>query len=394
MGASTNLKKFFCGALFFVILPMAPAFAHGAGKLYILGGSMDLDNTAVWQGILADAQGGPIGVIPASSSSPESSANLLVETFEEYAPGSAVPIMISQNHPGAANDPQIVQQIRSCRGFYFTGGSQSRGVQQMLNPDGSDTDALAALRETLAAGGVIAGSSAGAALMSDPMITGGTSSGALEHGVTSDGVRTGPGLGFFSYGLTDQHFLRRGRMGRLIVATGETPFDWGFGIDENTGLVVDLETGEAQAIGAMGVAVIHTASMKTQPDGTRTGIVSHYLDTGDSWNLETHTYTPAPNKQLVETPPLNGINLQSDDIWDDYEAWRLLTALPHVADQDDALGHDPNFDVYLQKTSQTRGWDGGSHTYENQRPAYGAENVAITIVPAGQPLPTPNLKVY
>ena len=62
--------------------------------------------------------------------------------------------------------------------------------------------------------------------MSGPMIVSGTSLNALSAGITQDpdeedGFRIGRGLGFFSWGLVDQHFLQRGRIGRLLAAARE-----------------------------------------------------------------------------------------------------------------------------------------------------------------------------
>ncbi len=83
------------------------------------------------------------------------------------------------------------------------------------------------------------------------MIGGGNSLGALTHGVIEDyqgddfpegdGVLMTKGLGFFPFGIVDQHFDQRGRIGRLIVAliNEKNRFNMGFGVDENTALIYD-----------------------------------------------------------------------------------------------------------------------------------------------------------
>jgi cyanophycinase len=48
----------------------------------------------------------------------------------------------------------------------------------------------------------------------------------------------GPGLGFLPGVVIDQHFSERGRLGRLITALIREPVVLGFGIDENTAMVV------------------------------------------------------------------------------------------------------------------------------------------------------------
>ena len=117
---------------------------------------------------------------------------------------------------------------------------------------------LRAIRAAQAAGGLVAGSSAGAAMMSQPMILGGTSLESVVHGVTADpeqpGLLLGDGLGFFPFGLLDQHFIKRGRLGRLVVAMAAAGVRRGFGIDENTALLVEGDAG--RVCGEYGVMVV------------------------------------------------------------------------------------------------------------------------------------------
>ena len=95
-------------------------------------------------------------------------------------------------------------------------------------------------------------------MMSQPMILGGTSIEAVVHGVTDDperpGLLMGTGLGFFPFGMVDQHFIKRGRLGRLVVAMAGAGVRRGFGIDENTALLV--EGAAARVCGEYGVMVI------------------------------------------------------------------------------------------------------------------------------------------
>ncbi|GIT51179.1 MAG: hypothetical protein Ct9H300mP15_13920 [Gemmatimonadota bacterium] len=88
---------------------------------------------------------------------------------------------------------------------------------------------------------------------------------AVTHGVRlpdGDGVHTrGKGMGFFELGMLDQHFLARGRIGRLLVSTlQENSPQIGLGIDENTALVVDGDS--AWVGGASGVVVVDGRSVQ------------------------------------------------------------------------------------------------------------------------------------
>jgi cyanophycinase len=377
---------------FTLCLTAAPGAAQGS--LWILGGSMDDDQAAIWEGILSDAGGGPIGVIPAAAFDPNPSAQAIVDAFDMYSPGAAVAFDISHTNPGAAEEPSVAALLATCNGFYLTGGRQDRAVDVLTRTDGSDTLALSTIRSVLASGGVIAGSSAGAAVMSDPMIAGGPSDDALLNGVGSSGVEVEQGLGFFTDGMVDQHFLRRGRMGRLIVATDFAGFRYGFGVDENSALVVDLTARTATAIGEMGTVIADVGSIQHEPGNRRTHIHLHYLETGDIWDLDTGTVTVAGNKSPITSPLHPPGTVSSSDIWDDYEAWRVMTEVVDTDGATLALGVDPNFDLWFFNTAQTEGHRGAPHTYGNSRRAYAVIDLLLNIVPTGDdPVPA-GLVIY
>ena len=102
--------------------------------------------------------------------------------------------------------------------------------------------------------------------MSHPMLLGGTSLEAMVHGVTDDpeepGILIGDGLGFFPFGFVDQHFIKRGRLGRLVVAMANTRHKRGFGIDENTALIV--EEGIGRVVGEYGVFFVDLTRGKSR----------------------------------------------------------------------------------------------------------------------------------
>ncbi|MDT8321800.1 MAG: hypothetical protein RQ826_14865, partial [Xanthomonadales bacterium] len=113
-------------------------------------------------------------------------------------------------------------------------------------------------------------SSAGAAIMSRHMIAGGDSFEALLQSVnpsynSSDGGESGRllltvGAGFLPRGLVDQHFGVRARLGRLVRALGETGESFGYGIDEDTAMVVNLASGQATVLGRGGVTLLDASA--------------------------------------------------------------------------------------------------------------------------------------
>lgn len=250
----------------------AASGATSSGRLVIVGGALQSENTPVYQAVLdGRLEGGPVCVLPTASGTPERSMEGYVTAFNELGgPEAARGILLTVDNPSEADEESVRAQLEACGGFFFTGGSQSR-IVEVFRPDGGTTLALEAVRSRHEAGAVVSGSSAGAAIMTDPMIAGGSSDSALRVGLRSDeegeGVWLQPGLGFLESGLIDQHFLARGRWGRLAVAVLNSGGDGlGFGIDENTALVVDGDT--ARVVGESGVIFLDARSASGEEGGT------------------------------------------------------------------------------------------------------------------------------
>jgi len=193
--------------------------------------------------------------------------------------------------------------------IFFVGGDQLRIVNALINEDGSDGPVLKSMRKVYKDGGVLGGSSAGAAIMSDPMISGGTSLGALTQGVTYEDnygisgdnrVFITKGLGFFRNAITDQHFMARGRLGRLIVSCLDQGINMGFGIDEDTALVV--KGNEVEVVGTAGVTIVDTsmATFKSYKLGLVSNVKVHYIETGDKYNLITGKFSINEAKETTE----------------------------------------------------------------------------------------------
>ena len=286
--------------------------ARTTGRLVIAGGGLQADNSAVYQSVVdARAGDGPLCVVPTASSDPEASMERAVATLTGYGGvGSVKGILISTENPSQAQDPSVVAEIRTCSGFFFTGGSQSRIVDVFL-PGGDTTEAYRALWQQWQEGAVVSGSSAGAAMMSRVMIAGGSSADAVTHGVRlpdGDGVHIREGMGFFELGMLDQHFLARGRIGRILVSTlQENSPQIGLGIDENTALVVDGDS--AWVVGASGVVVVDGRSVQRTGPSRGLGLRMSLVGAGDLLDLRTlsvqreRTKNPMPvTETSIELP--------------------------------------------------------------------------------------------
>jgi cyanophycinase len=149
-----------------------------------------------------------------------------------------------------ASDPKALEAIDKATGVFFTGGNQAR-ITELLK----DTELDAKLHQRFAEGLVIAGTSAGAAMMPDVMIV----EGEGETNPRMEVVTMDRGMGFLPGVVIDQHFAQRGRLGRLLSAVAQQPVVVGFGIDENTAIAV--QGNELEVIGEHSVTVVDVSEI-------------------------------------------------------------------------------------------------------------------------------------
>jgi cyanophycinase len=133
----------------------------------------------------------------------------------------------------AANDAEFVKPLTEATGVWFGGGRQSSLTDAYLG-----TEVERQLKALLDRGGVIGGTSAGAAVMTRVMIAGGRTQPDVK-----EGFDLLPGA------VVDQHFLKRNRLSRLLSVLGDHPELVGLGIDERTALVVNTKTSLLNVIG-------------------------------------------------------------------------------------------------------------------------------------------------
>src|SRR5690606_20332156 len=122
----------------------------------------------------------------------------------------------------AADDPSFAAPLREAAAGWFAGGDLSRIAEAYLG-----TAVERAVSDVLRRGGVVGGTSAGAAIMSRLMISGGNPE-----------ATTGRGFDLLPDAVVDQHFLARDREPRLRGVIAAHPGRFGVGIDEGTALVV------------------------------------------------------------------------------------------------------------------------------------------------------------
>lgn len=347
--------------------PGAPGSTGGdghAGHLVLIGGALD-ESAAILTRIieLAGARRGtssPRIAILTTASEPATSADAAhdptaesdeadgryyAELFERHgAIGVPIPIGASPQpaYPGSHYSREQAQRvdtaelIRGADGVFLGGGDQTHYVLALFEstvagepPFGerSETPALSAIREVLARGGVVAGTSAGLAVQQGAdMVSGGADiHNAWKHGATPgyDLARDGRdalthvpagGLGLFPEALLDSHFsewARPPRSIRLARALGRSAC---VGVDEHTALVYDRATRSAEVIGMRGVSLLDFDGCEGEGDaiiGTRWS----YLVPGDRHDFAAGTSSRGDMLADLELPlsPAAGVDLWADD---------------------------------------------------------------------------------
>jgi cyanophycinase len=181
-----------------------------------------------------------------------------------------------------ASSSSYLEAIEKATGVFFTGGNQAR-ITSVLR----DTDLHKLLHKRLTEGLVIGGTSAGAAMMPDMMIVEGDS----ETNPRIEIVEMEPGMAFLPGVVIDQHFAQRGRIGRLLSAVAQQPVNLGFGIDENTAIVVTNNQIEVVGEGAITVldvsGITHTnlGQILKDEDLALCGVKLHILPHGYRFDL-------------------------------------------------------------------------------------------------------------
>ena len=272
-----------CGSL------LAPAEEGQHGSLFIIGGGK---RSGGMMEEFVRLAGGPaharIVVLPMASGVPDTAGILQVEEFRNLGARAE---WIQFTHEQAL-EPASGSRLDSATGIYFTGGDQRRVTRIVLR-----TPLYQKLHELHRRGVVIGGTSAGAAVMSEMMLTGderlNRDSANAYAFIKQENVVTAQGLGFLASVIVDQHFIRRKRHNRLLSLVLENPALLGIGIDESTAIIVEPDS-TFRVIGDRSVMVLDAgaaAGIRANASGNMgvTGVQLHLLLPGDRFNLRTRS---------------------------------------------------------------------------------------------------------
>ena len=229
---------------------------------------------------LAGGRRARIVLIPTASSFQDEVTAAYTEVFTRL--GAPEPSVVNPQSRQDASDAAAVALLDDATGVFMSGGSQLKLSQRF--PGTPLGDALHRAHER---GAVIAGTSAGASIMSQFMISMG------DEGITprQRHSQISAGLGLLGGVIIDQHFAQRSRYGRLMSMVAASPSLIGIGIDEDTAIeVLDRRVFTVHGSGAVFVLDCREAASDA-PDARRgaplmvSGAVVHSLPAGATFDL-------------------------------------------------------------------------------------------------------------
>jgi cyanophycinase len=262
---------------------MATTTRRRPPTLLIIGGAEDRVGKAMVLRRFVRLAGGrraQIVLVPTASSFQDEVTASYTDVFTRL--GAPAPKVVSPQNRLDAHDPDAVALLDEATGVFMTGGSQLKLSQRFPGTPLGD-----ALHRAHARGAVIGGTSAGASIMSQFMISMG------DEGITprQRHSQLSAGLGLLEGVIIDQHFAQRARYGRLMSMVAASPNLIGIGIDEDTAIEVsDGRTFTVHGSGAVFVLDCRSA-VSDAPDARRgaplmvSGAVVHSLPAGATFDL-------------------------------------------------------------------------------------------------------------
>ncbi len=197
---------------------------------------------------LAGGEKARIVVMTTATELPEEVAAEYTEVFKRLGVKKVEAIDVSQRTD--AMKPEYVKTVEQATGVFFTGGDQLHITSLM-----GGTPLQKVIVERYEKDLIVAGTSAGAAMMGNSIILTGDS----YENPRSGSVEMAPGTDLIVGCTIDTHFSQRGRHGRLLTAVAHFPQDIGFGIDENTAMIINKD--HFEVIGEGAVTVIDGGAM-------------------------------------------------------------------------------------------------------------------------------------
>src|SRR5829696_4506154 len=261
----------------------APSRRVTQGPVMPVGGAEETEPGGEILERFVDLAGGKkarIAIIPTASDDPQRSGDGYATLFREMGVREADWLRVERRED--ANGEPSLSLLREATGLFITGGDQARLVELLVG-----TLVMECIRMRNADGVIVAGTSAGASILSALMMAGGTGVGgdSNESAARKGMVDVVAGFGLLQDIIIDQHFSQRGRLGRLLSVFAGTPGLIGIGLDEDTAVLIDRE-GTLEAVGSNMVTIVDYFDRQDGEVLTITGSSLHVLAGGRQFDVD------------------------------------------------------------------------------------------------------------
>ena len=252
------------------------------GPIMAIGGAEDKLDDKIILSTFAQLAGGKsarIAIMPTASSI-ETAGERYKAIFLGLGVENADVVYIADRDD--ANGAAPIELLESATGIFLTGGNQMR-----LSAIIGGSAAAKMIKTRNQSGAIVAGTSAGASILSSHMVAFGAS-GATPRQRMAQMVA---GFGLAPDMIIDQHFRQRDRIGRLLSLVAFNPGLLGIGIDEDTAALIGGD-GVMEVIGRNSITIVDGASMysngfevKGHGGITISGAKLHVLTAGRRFDL-------------------------------------------------------------------------------------------------------------
>ncbi|MCX6137919.1 MAG: cyanophycinase [Ignavibacteriales bacterium] len=272
-------------AWFILLLPLMLEAAQPKGHLVIIGGgsrTKEIMRTFVQ---LSGGTSGSVVVFPMASGD---AAGVGKQQAAEIASGGVKHCVSLNVTREQANTDSVLRLLDNVTGVFFSGGDQSKLTAALKG-----TRVEQRLHEIYESGGTLGGTSAGAAVMSEIMITGtellNKDTVNAYTSIKKNNIQTAQGFAFVTSAIVDQHFVRRKRHNRLLSLALEHPLLLCVGIDESTAIIVNPDN--TFTVAGESVVSVYDASRATNISLNKNGMLSgspvalHILQAGETFDM-------------------------------------------------------------------------------------------------------------
>lgn len=269
----------------------------GFGTLVIIGGGEDKTDEKLILRFIANKVGrGKIVVSTVASEVPGAIFDEYEQIFRSMGVRHVFHLNVESREE--AMSERALQVMRDADAVFFTGGDQLRITSTL-----GDTPIYTRIREIFESGGLIAGTSAGASVMTETMMVSGQAEATQRVDTT---VRLAPGFGLLPGVIIDQHFAQRGRLGRLLAAVAQNPRILGVGLDEDAAIIYRRQ--RFQVLGRNAVHILDASKVSfsnvAEEDPNLPicvyGVRLHMMNMGDVFDLKNRKPKYVPKETALK----------------------------------------------------------------------------------------------